>query len=200
VLRGTWADLAAIDPDAAPERWEIAPRPGVPVHAYRDSLAGAAGPDVAFYTLDDTTADEEFLLFLSVITFLGAVLVAVSLGGVFNTVLLETRQRTRELAILKAMGLTPRQVVGMVVSSVLVVGLFAGAIGVPAGLAISRAVLSYMGEVAGKTGLPDSSFDVLGIGALVALALVGLAIAVAGAWPPAQRAAQARIAPVLQSE
>ena len=32
------------------------------------------------------------------ITFMGVVLVAISLGGVFNTVLLETRQRTRELA------------------------------------------------------------------------------------------------------
>jgi putative ABC transport system permease protein len=200
VLRGTWADLAAIDPGAAPDRWEIAPRPGVPVPAFRDSLAVAVGPEVGLYTLDDTNSDEEFLLFLSVITFLGAVLVAVSLGGVFNTVLLETRQRTRELAILKSMGLTPRQVVGMVVSSVLVVGLLAGAIGVPAGLATTRAVLSYMGETAGKTALPDSSFDVLGIWALAGLALVGLAIAVAGAWLPAQRAARTRIAPVLQAE
>jgi putative ABC transport system permease protein len=88
----------------------------------------------------------------------------------------------------------------MVVSSVLLVGLFAGAIGVPAGLATSRAVLNYMGETAGNTSLPDSSFDVLGPAALVALGLVGLGIAVAGAWLPAQRAARARIAPVLQAE
>ena len=39
---------------------------------------------------------------------MGVVLVAISIGGVFDTVLLETRQRTREMAVLKAIGLTPR--------------------------------------------------------------------------------------------
>ena len=40
---------------------------------------------------------------------LGVVLVGVSLGGVFNQVLLETRQRTRELAVLKTVGLSRRR-------------------------------------------------------------------------------------------
>ncbi len=144
--------------------------------------------------------DEGFLLFLSVITFMGIVLVAISLGGVFDTVLLETRQRTRELAILKALGLSPRQVIVLVVSSVLPVGLIAGLLGVPLGLVFQRAALAYMGQVAAGTRVPERTFDVLVPATMVGLALTGLAIATIGALVPARRAAQARIAPVLQAE
>ena len=91
---------------------------------------------------------------------MGIVLTAMSLGGVFNTVLLETRQRTREMAVLKTLGLTPERVVTMVVSSVVPLALLAGVIGVPLGLLAQRAVLSYMGEIAVKTRIPPASLDV----------------------------------------
>ena len=96
---------------------------------------------------------------------MGIVLVAISLGGVFNTVLLETRQRTREMAVLKAVGLTPAQVVAMVLASVVPVGLLAGLLGVPLGLAFQRAVLTYMGEVAAQTRDPGSDVRRLPAGA-----------------------------------
>ena len=91
---------------------------------------------------------------------MGIVLTAIALGGVFNTVLLETRQRTRELAVLKAIGLTPVQVSAMVVASIVPVGILAGLIGVPLGLVAQRAVLGYMGQVAAQTGIPPAVFDV----------------------------------------
>ena len=155
---------------------------------------------VPIFAEDDNTSDAGFVLFLSVVAAMGIVLVAISLGGVFNTVLLETRQRTRELAILKAIGLSPGRVVAMIESSVVPIGLLAGVIGVPIGLVIERAVLAYMGETAARTAIPESSFDVFGPFALVGLGLAGLAIAAIGAFLPAQRAARVRIAPVLQAE
>jgi putative ABC transport system permease protein len=200
VLRGTWADVAHLDPAATVDRWEIQPRDGVTAHTYRSDLMDTTNRAVAVYTVDDASTDEGFLLFLSVVATMGAVLVAISLGGVFNTVLLETRQRTRELAILKAVGLTPGMIVVMIESAVLPVGVLAGVIGVPIGLWIERAVLTYMGETAAKTAIPDSTFDVFGPAALVGLALVGLAIGAVGALVPAQRAARNAIAPVLQAE
>jgi putative ABC transport system permease protein len=200
VLRGSMSDLTALDPTAPVSGWEIRPRPGVEPARYAEWLMGATGGRVGAYTIDDSTADEEFLLFLSVVATMGIVLVAIAFGGVFNTVLLETRQRTREMAVLKALGMAPRQVVAMVVASVVPVGLAAGLLGVPIGLVFQRAVLSYMGQVVGGTGIPDSSFDVFGPVFLTLLAMGGLAIAVAGAYLPAQRAARARIAPVLLAE
>jgi putative ABC transport system permease protein len=128
------------------------------------------------------------------------VLVAMSLGGVFDTVLLETRQRTREMAVLKAVGLTPAQVVAMVIATVVPVGLVAGLLGVPIGLAAQRLVLAYMGEVAARTRIPEQVYDVFPLVVLIGLGLLGLVIGAAGAYVPAQRAARARIAPVLQAE
>jgi putative ABC transport system permease protein len=200
VIRGVWADVVHVDPAARLSSWEVAPEEGVSPGEYSSSLEGAAGGRIAAQTVDDSSTDEEFLLFLSIVTLMGVVLTAISLGGVFNTVLLETRQRTKELAVLKALGLTPRQVVAMVVSSVVPAGLAAGLLGVPLGILFQRVVLAYMGETAAKTAIPESAFDILAPAAFVALALAGLAIAAIGAFLPAQRAARARIAPVLQAE
>ena len=136
--------------------------------------------------------DERFLLFESVISSLGLVLIVISLGGVFNTVLLETRQRVRETAVLKTIGMTHRQVVAMVIASIAPIGVVAGLLGVPLGLAFQRIVLRLMGEAASNTGVPESAFDVFPVLALVALGLAGLAIGALGAWVPAQRAARAR--------
>jgi len=200
LLRGTWADLAEVDPGARPTRWEARPTAGVPPADYTATLQTATGGRVVAYAVDDPVTDSGFILFLSVVTFMGIVLVAISLGGVFDTVLLETQQRTREMAILKALGLTPAQVVAMVESTVVPVGIVGGLLGVPLGLLFQRAVLAYMGETAARTGIPESTFDVLAPATLVALSLAGLAIAALGAYLPAQRAARARIAPVLQAE
>jgi putative ABC transport system permease protein len=131
---------------------------------------------------------------------MGAVLVAMSIGGVFNTVLLETRQRAREMAVLKAIGLTPAQVVTTVIATIVPVGLVAGAIGVPIGLIAQHVVLDYMGQVAAKTRVPGEVFDVFPPMLLLGLGLLGLVIGALGAFVPAQRAARSRIAPILQAE
>jgi putative ABC transport system permease protein len=200
VIRGTWSDLATLDQTADVSRWEIQPIADVQPHVLADAIRAMAVGQIEAFTINDSSSDPEFLLFLSVVTFMGVVLVAISLGGVFNTVLLETRQRTREMAVLKAVGLTPSQVVSMVVASVVPIGVVAGILGVPLGMVFQRAVISYLGATAGGTRIPESTFDVFPPVAVVGLALVGLAIAAVGAYAPAQRAARARIAPVLQAE
>jgi putative ABC transport system permease protein len=200
VLHGSWADLAAVQPGLQPSQWEIVPRAGVRARDYQTAIQQSIGPGVDVWVEGDSSTDDTFLLFLSVVGTLGAVLVAISLGGVFNTVLLDTRQRTHELAVLKAIGLTPLQVVSMVLASVVPIALVAGLIGVPLGLLAQHVVLTYMGQVAAKTDIPPSVFDVFSLAVLGALALSGLAIGVVGAFLPAQRAARQLIAPVLQAE
>jgi putative ABC transport system permease protein len=175
------------------------PAAGVDPESYAGELQTTLSGVQVFYERA-SGADTSFTLFLSVIGLMGIVLTVMSLGGVFNTVLLETRQRTREMAVLKTLGLTPNGVVTMVVSSVVPLALVAGVLGVPLGLLTQRAVLSYMGEVAVKTRIPPATLDVFPPVALLALALTGLAIGAAGAFVPARRAARARIAPVLQAE
>ena len=89
----------------------------------------------------------------------------------------------------------------MVIASVVPVALLAGLLGVPLGIVFQRATLVYMGQIAAGTRVPESTFDVFTPAAdRSGLALSGLAIAAIGAYLPAQRAARARIAPVLQAE
>jgi putative ABC transport system permease protein len=199
VLRGAWADLAVLDPTVTARRWEIQPADGVDVEDYRSSLQDALGNRAGVYS-EDESSDASFILFLTVVGLMGLVLVVMALGGVFDTVLLETRQRTHEVAVLKAIGLAPAQVVSMVIATIVPVGLVAGLIGVPLGLVAQRVVLAYMGEVAAHTGIPPSVYDVFTPLALLGLASLGLVIGALGAYLPAQRAALARIAPVLQAE
>jgi putative ABC transport system permease protein len=200
VIRGSWTDLAALQPGVSPSRWEAASRDGVAPRSYVSALQAALELTANVYLEGDTSSDTSFLIFLSTVATLGAVLVAVSIGGVFNTVLLETRQRTHELAVLKALGLTPVEVIWMVVMSVVPVALLAGLVGVPLGLAAQRLVLQYMGHVAASLDIPAAVFDVFPIATLALLALAGVAIGAIGAFVPAQRAARAPIAPVLQAE
>jgi putative ABC transport system permease protein len=200
VIRGSWTDLATLDPTVQPSRWEMQPASGTETRSYLTRLQDQLNPGVNVWAVSDSSSDESFILFLSVVGLLGVVLVAISVGGVFNTVLLETRQRTHEMAVLKGIGQSPVQVIGMVLASIVPAGVLAGLIGVPLGMAAQRAVLTYMGQVAAKTTVPESAFDVFPPIVLLPLLLAGLAIGAVGAFLPAHRAAYSRIAPVLQAE
>jgi len=87
----------------------------------------------------------------------------------------------------------------MVVSTVAGIGLVAGLIAIPAGVALHRTVLPVMGNAA-QTGLPTSALNVYHVPELILLALSGLIIAVAGAVAPASWAARTRTAFALRTE
>ncbi|MFE6160160.1 ABC transporter permease [Streptomyces sp. NPDC056486] len=126
-------------------------------------------------------------------------LVAVAALGVLNGVLLDTRERVREIGVHKALGMTPRQTVAMVLTSVVVTGLVAGAVGVPLGVALHGWVMPAMGESVGLR-FPDSVMAVYHPAELLPLALGGLLIATLGALLPAGWAARARTATALRTE
>jgi putative ABC transport system permease protein len=95
--------------------------------------------------------------------------------------------------------MTPRQTVAMVLCSVAGTGLLAGVLAVPAGIAVHQYVIPAMAGAAGL-GVPASLENVYGAGELAALALAGLAIALAGALLPAGWAAKSRTASALRAE
>lgn len=142
----------------------------------------------------------DFILLNGVIAGLALVLTAIAVAGVFNTVILSTREKVRDVAILKAVGMAPAQVVSMVVVSIALLGLVAGFIGIPVGLALHRQVLDFMAQAASATRVPPSFYDLIDHAALPLFALAGVAIAAIGAWFPAQWAASSRVAEVLQAE
>ncbi|MFE9222534.1 FtsX-like permease family protein [Streptomyces lavendulae] len=137
-------------------------------------------------TIDELTSGirQTFLVFAGIALFVGAFVIA-------NTFTILIAQRGREIALLRAVGASRRQVVRAVLAEAAILGLGASAIGlgVGAGLAVVlRTVLNGTGAQ-----LPDGPFAVSSSTVLTALA-VGVGVTVLAAWLPSLTAA--RIAPV----
>ncbi|MEV8441790.1 ABC transporter permease [Actinosynnema sp. NPDC051121] len=178
----------------------IAVRPGTDVTAYVDSLNAALKPlGVTARAGGSGQASDTIILIDGLTAMLTLMLVAVAAMGVLNAVVLDTRDRIRDLGVHKALGMTPRQTVAMVIASVLVIGVVGGAVGVPVGVALHAAVLPAMGESAG-IGLPASAFAVHDPVKLLLLGIGGLLIAVVGALLPATWAAKTSTATALRTE
>ncbi|MFF8193113.1 FtsX-like permease family protein [Streptomyces bobili] len=119
--------------------------------------------------------------------------------GVFNTVVLNTHERRRDLGTLQSLGMTPRQVIGMTVTSMAAVGAIGGLVGLPLGVLAHRAIVPIVGEVA-KVDLPARVMDVWQAPVLLLLALTGVVIAVLGAYFPARATTRMPTAEALRSE
>ncbi|MFD0205196.1 MULTISPECIES: ABC transporter permease [Saccharothrix] len=178
----------------------IAVRPGTDVTAYIDSLNAALAPlGVTARPGRSGQASDTIILINSLTATLTLMLVAVAAMGVLNAVVLDTRDRIRDLGVHKALGMTPRQTIAMVIASVVVIGVVGGAVGVPVGVALHGAVLPAMEESAG-IGLPASAYAVHSLPELVLLGIGGLLIAIVGASLPATWAARTSTSTALRTE
>ncbi|MFD8956434.1 ABC transporter permease [Streptomyces anulatus] len=192
--------LTSAHPDLTETSHHIAVEPGTDVTRYVASLnrdlaplevtARAGGRESGGDMVDTLNALSAILTLL---------LVAVATLGVLNGVLLDTRERVREIGVHKALGMTPRGTVAMVITSVVVTGLVAGVLGVPLGVALHGWVVPAMGDSV-ELRFPDSVIAVYGAAELLLPALGGLLIAVLGALLPAGWAARARTATALRTE
>ena len=126
-------------------------------------------------------------------------LVAVAALGVLSMVVQDTRERVHDLGIFKALGMTPKQTIAMVLTSVSLTGLIAGLIGVPLGVAVEKATLTPMGNAIGRH-LPPSVSHTYTAGLLIPLLAGGIVIALLGALLPAGSAARTRTATALRTE
>ncbi|MEV8332366.1 FtsX-like permease family protein [Streptomyces niveus] len=178
----------------------IAVSPGTDVGGYVKELNSALKPLGVTAQGREAADGGEVILVLNALTaILTLMLVAVAGLGVLGGVVLDTVERVRDLGVYKALGMTPRQIVAMVLTSVALPGLAGGALGVPAGVALHAMVMPAMGHSAGLR-LPDSVIAVHGTPELLALGLGGVLIAVLGALPPAGWAARTRTVTALRTE
>ena len=124
------------------------------------------------------------------------VLALIAAAGVFNATLLSTRERLRDIATLKALGMTPRQIGVMAAASALVLALIAAVIGIPVGMVLLGVIVGAMGDLYGFVVSSAS------LSAPTAALVVGGAfvVALAGAAVPARWAAAVPVTQVLRSE
>ncbi|MER5755271.1 FtsX-like permease family protein [Streptomyces sp. NPDC002088] len=193
------ADLAEF-PAADPKLFLVEVKPGVSPAEYARKLAGLVRPLGGDAEANSLSEQENFILILDAMAvLLTLMLVSVAGLGVLNSVVLDTRERVHDLGVCKALGMSPRQTVSLVLASVAGIGVLGGLAGVPAGYALHGFVLPVMGHAAG-TDLPTSVLDVYEPLQLVLLGLAGIVIALLGALLPAGWAAKARTATALRTE
>jgi putative ABC transport system permease protein len=195
-------DLSTVQaamPNAAPDSYLITLRPGTDVDAYVRRVA-AAEPDLLDVHRADVDAISITQTVGTVLAALAAIMAVVAVAGIFNTLLLNSRERIRDTATLKAIGMSPRQVMLMVAASAAPLALIAGAIAMPAGIGLDRLLFVILGSAAGGNDIPPAVYNVLPVWELLAVPVASIAVAVGAALIPGRWAARTNVVTVLRAE
>lgn len=129
-----------------------------------------------------------FRIFLLVFAF-----VAVFVGAfmINNTFSITVAQRTQQLAMLRALGASRRQVLRTVMAEAVAIGVVGAAAGLAAGIAVAaglKALFTSIGVV-----LPEGPMAIT-VPSMLLSAAVGIVVTVVSAWLPARRAS--KVAPI----
>ncbi|MFG1922226.1 FtsX-like permease family protein [Cryptosporangium sp. NPDC048952] len=183
-----------------PTSWNVAVTDGTDLGAYATALQSALDPLGLTAHREGSDGPDELVVIVDALAgLLTLMLVTVAGLGVLNSVVLDVRDRVHDIGIHKALGMTPRQTLFSVLSSVALIGLVGGLIGVPAGVWLHSVLVPAMGHGAGVE-LPTMALSVFGPVQLTVFALGGLVLAGAGALLPAGWAARTRTAVALRTE
>ena len=121
-----------------------------------------------------------------------ALSVIVSLFGMVNTMILSVYERTRELGMLRAIGMTRRQARRMIRHESVITALIGAALGLPLGV--------FLAAIATR-GLADQGIGFhLPITALVVFTAIATIAGILAAIPPARRASKLNVLDALQYE
>ena len=127
---------------------------------------------------------------LNIFYVLLALSVIVSLFGIVNTLVLTVFERTREIGMLRAIGMTRRQVRRMIRHESVITALIGGALGIVLGIVLGGLLVARVDFIV--FSLPVFSLIVFGVAAI----LVGILAAIF----PARRAARLNVLEALQYE
>ncbi|MFJ8965877.1 FtsX-like permease family protein [Lentzea sp. NPDC102401] len=192
-----WSTVDLLEPGARADTYLVQMAAGTDRGTYTTAVK-AADPGLRVLPPRDGTSSTAVII-ISAAVVLTLVLGAVAALGVFNTVVLNARERRRDLGMLKSIGMTPRQVTVLLVTSMGTLGVLGGLIGVPVGIGVHQLVVPAMAH-AGQADAVDILMNVYHAPLLALLALTGVVIAVLGAVVPARGAARLSIATVLHNE
>ncbi|SEL88762.1 putative ABC transport system permease protein [Rhodococcus maanshanensis] len=165
---------------------------GVSQSELRDRVA-AALPDLKVDTGDQVREDvkAEVSSALSFMNYFllafGAIALLVGTFIIYNTFSMIVAQRLRELALLRAIGASRKQVGRSVVLEALIVGLIGSALGIAAGVGLAYGLRALLNGF--DVGLPSGPLQLEPRTVIVALA-VGVLVTVVSAYAPARRAAK----------
>jgi putative ABC transport system permease protein len=163
---------------------------GVSQHQLVTNIEDALGPDagVQVITGEQITKEnkddiQQALMFVTIfLGFFGLIAVVVGSFVIYNAFAIIVAQRTREMALLRAVGARRRQVRRAVVVEALIVGVAGSVVGYILGIGVALALSGFL-------GLPDSSLAILPSSIIIALA-TGIIVTLVSALIPAWRASR----------
>jgi ABC-type antimicrobial peptide transport system permease subunit len=170
--------------------------PGEPTAATTASLKAAVKdfPDSKVQTrvawIDQQ--DEEFNSFLNFLYIMLALSVIISLVGMVITLLLSVHERTRELGMLRAVGMTRRQVRRMIRHESVITSLIGAALGLPLGIFLAILMTKALSQFEVQIAIPYVQ--------LIVFAVVAIVVGILAAILPARRAARLNVLNALQYE
>lgn len=126
---------------------------------------------------------------------LGAFLALLAIGAVGHALATAVRRRSHDLAVLRAVGMTPWQCRRVIITQASVLAAVGLVFGIPLGLALGRTVWRAVADYTPIQYVPPLAVTALLLVAPAALVLANLL----AAWP-GRRAARLRIATVLRAE
>ncbi|WIM72904.1 ABC transporter permease [Corynebacterium suedekumii] len=148
-------------------------------------------------TAADAAAEEseeisQALSFLTdILLAFGLIALLVGTFIISNTFSMIVAQRTSEFALLRALGMSRRQLSGSVLAEAILLGAIGSAVGILVGVGLVRGIVAGM-EMAGF-GFPDAGLGFTTASVLVPIG-IGVVVTAGSAWAPARRAG--RVHPV----
>jgi putative ABC transport system permease protein len=127
---------------------------------------------------------------LNVLYVLLALSVIVSLFGIINTLMLTVFERTREIGMLRAIGMTRRQVRRMIRHESVITALIGGTLGIVLGVVLGGLLVARV----------DFITFTLPVGQLIVFAILAVIVGVLAAIFPARRAARLNVLEALKYE
>jgi putative ABC transport system permease protein len=150
ILHMDFSTLAAAMPGEKPSDYLIRLRPGADTQSYAIQV-NQTSRDYLEVSNHDSSSSSVIGTVNDVVVVLALVLTLIAVAAVFNTMLLNTRERMRDTAILKAVGMGPGQTVVMVVTSAAILGLIGAIFGIPIGVELHSLILRIMPIWSGMT-------------------------------------------------
>jgi putative ABC transport system permease protein len=184
------AALAELAPDIGDAQVYIQLADGADIAAAKMRVETLAEdvPNVDVFTVEDlrSSFQDQLNQLLTIITALLGMAIIISLFGVTNTMTLSIFERTREIGLLRAVGMTRRQTRGMILSEASIISMFGAVLGVVMGVFFGWAIIRALAdEGLNSFAIPVGTL----IGWVLALGVLGVLFAL---WP-ARRAARLNV-------
>lgn len=199
VVRGSWQDMRRYFRENDANAFMLKVSPGYSADQVRDTIDALYGKryrlvvesNQSMLERIDTLMQQAFSMFdvLSMIAML------VGLFGIANTMTMNIIERTRELGMLRAIGMSKPQMIRMILAEAALMGLIGGVLGVVFGVILSRIFMMAMTAMSGYQLVYTLSLERMLMGVLIAVVVSQVA-----ALFPSLRAARLRVLSAIQYE